>query len=87
MFCKINKFILYMRVWELLMEILEKVGIDLKVFGLYSLGSGGVIVIVEKNVLDCFIKIYGWWKIDYFRENYIKDFVDKKLNSILIEWI
>lgn len=53
--CKINKFIL-----------------DLKVFGLYSLRSGGVIVVVEKNVFDCFIKIYGWWKIDYCRDNYIK---------------
>lgn len=70
------------------MEILEKVGIDLKVFGLYSLRSGGVIVVVEKNVLDCFIKIYGWWKIDYFRDKYNKDFVDNKLkvfSSILIE--
>lgn len=88
MLCKINKPISYTRARELLMETLEKVGIDSKAFGLHSLRSGGATAAAEKNVSDRLIKIHGRWKTDYSRDNYIKDSVDNKLkvsSSILIE--
>lgn len=73
MLCKINKPISYTRARELLMETLEKVGIDSKAFGLHSLRSGGATctAAAEKNVSGCLIKIHGRWKTDYSTDIYI----------------
>lgn len=41
------------------METLEKVGIELKAFGIHSLKSGGATAAAEKNVSGRLIKIHG----------------------------
>lgn len=87
MLCGINKPISYTRARELLLEALEKVGIDSKGFGLHSLRSGGATTAAEKNVSERLIKIHGRWKSDYSRDNYIKDCIDNKLkvsNSLFV---
>ena len=85
--CSINKPISYTRARELLLEVLEKVGLNSRDFGLHSLRSGGATAAAEKNVSERLIKIHGRWKSDFSRDNYIKDSVDNKLkvsSSILM---
>ena len=56
----------YTRVQELLLEMLEAVGLDSKLFGLHSLRSGGASAAANAGVPDRLIKRHGRILISFF---------------------
>lgn len=74
---------IYIRVREFLLDVFKIVGVDFKEYGLYSLRSGGVIVVVNNNVLDRFFKVYGRWCLENVKDGYVLDSINEKLFVIL----
>ena len=79
--CRLNKALSFTRLGELLLEALEKVGIDSSSFGLHNLRSGGATAAAKKNLSERLIKIHRRWKTDYSRHNYNKDSMENKLKE------
>lgn len=74
---------IYIRVREFLLDVFKIVGVDFKEYGLYSLRSGGVIIVVNNNVLDRFFKVYGRWCLENVKDGYVLDSINEKLFVIL----
>lgn len=74
---------IYIRVREFLLDVFKIVGVDFKEYGLYSLRSGGVIIVVNNNVLDRFFKVYGRWCLENVKDGYVLDSFNVKLFVIL----
>lgn len=77
-FKKCKVLLLYIRVREIVLFILNNLGLDLKKFGVYSLWLGGVMVVVILGVSDRFFKKYGWWKSDNVKDGYVYENLKSK---------
>lgn len=78
----INKFLLYIRIREIIFFVLEDIGLDKKKFGLYSLRLGGVIVVVVVGVNDRIFKKYGRWKSEIVKDGYVREILLEKLSVL-----
>ena len=78
--CKLNKPLSYTRARELLLEALDKVGVEKHNFGLHSLRSGGVTQAAQNKVPDRLLKTHGRWKCDLSKDGYIKDNLKNRLS-------
>ena len=69
----------YTRVRELLLEKLEAVGLDPKLFGLHSLRSGGASAAANAGVPDRLFKRHGRWLSENAKYGYVKDTLNDRL--------
>lgn len=86
-FCKsINSFKLrkgqlsYTTARNILLDALESVGLDKKLFGMHSLRSGGASFAAASNVEDRLFKKHGRWKSDKAKDGYIKESIVNRLS-------
>ena len=68
-----NTSLSYTRSREILLDALEKVGLDKTQFGLHSLRSGGASSAANKGVPERLLKAHGRWVSDRAKDGYIKD--------------
>ena len=54
----------YTRARELLREVMAKVGLDVELYGLHSLRSGGATAAAAEGVPQRLIKRHGGWRSD-----------------------
>ena len=76
---KIDKSLSYTTVRGHVLELPANIGLDLKIFGLHSLRSGGASAAVNLGVNDRLFKIYGRWKSDKVKDNYVHKDIKSKL--------
>ncbi|MCG8626070.1 MAG: hypothetical protein MJE68_29245 [Proteobacteria bacterium] len=70
----------YTRVWELVLEKLEELGLDPKQFGLHSLRSGGASAAANSGVPDRWFKRHGRWRSENAKDGYVKDKLEDRLS-------
>ena len=63
----------YSRVWELVLQKIESLGHDLKLFGLHSFRSRGASLAANVGVPDHLFKRHGRWRSEAAKDGYIKD--------------
>lgn len=69
--CNCEKFLFYIRVCELFIEVFIGIVDNIKVYGFYSLWLGGVIVLVVRGILDRIFKRYGCWCLEFVKDGYV----------------
>ena len=70
----------YSRMRELLLEKLEAVGLDPKLFSLHSLRSGGATAAANAGVPDRLFKRHGRWRSENAKDGYVKDSLSSRLS-------
>ena len=70
----------YTRARELLLEALESVGLNKKLFGLHSLRSGGFTAAAAAGVQGRLFKKHGRWKSEKAKDGYIKENLIQRLS-------
>lgn len=83
---KVNSPISYTRYREILLEGLNVIGLDSKLFGLHSLRSGGATVAASRDVKDRLFKRHGRWVTDIAKdslESKVKDSLESRLSVTL----
>ena len=70
----------YTRVREIVLEMLEAIGLDKKKFGLHSLRSGGASAAANAGVPDRCFKRHGRLKSENAKDGYIKDTLKERLS-------
>ena len=70
----------YTRVRELVLTLLESIGLDRKQFGLHSLRSGGASAAANAGVPDRCFKRHGRWKSENAKDGYVKDDLQQRLD-------
>ena len=70
------------RMRELLLEKLEKVGLNLKQYGLHSLRAGGATAAANAGVPvpDRLFKRHGRWRSENAKDGYVKDSLPDRLS-------
>lgn len=53
--------------------MLLEVGEEFRKFGFYFLRLGGVMVVVNVDILDRLFKVYGRWRSEIVKDGYVKD--------------
>jgi len=76
---KSNKPISYTTARSNVLELIRKIGLNEKLFGLHSLRSGGATAAARNGVPDRLFKNHGRWKSEKVKDGYVKD----KLEDIL----
>ena len=73
--------LLYTRCREIFKECLKDIGVDHKLYGLYSLRSGGATSAVScnRNLSERVLKLHRRWKSDTAKDKYILEDVSKRL--------
>ena len=70
----------YTRMRELLLEKLEKIGLDPKQYGLHSLRAGGATAAANAGVPDRLFKRHGRWRSENAKDGYVKDSLANRLS-------
>lgn len=65
---------------EIFLRALLEVGEEFRKFGFYFLRLGGVMVVVNVDILDRLFKVYGRWRSEIAKDGYVKD----NINNILL---
>ena len=69
----------YTRVRELVLEKLQEIGLEPKLFGLHSLRSGGASAAANAGIPDRWFKRHGRWLSENAKDGYIKDKLEDRL--------
>ena len=69
----------YTRVRELVLEKLQEIGLDPKMFGLHSLRAGGASAAANAGIPDRWFKWHGRWLSENAKDGYIKDKLEDRL--------
>lgn len=70
-FVRFNKLLFYICIREFILNVLKEVGEDFLKFGVYFLRFGGVMVVVNLDILDRLFKVYGRWRSEMVKDGYI----------------
>lgn len=70
----------YTRARELVLEMLESVGLDRKQFSLHSLRSGGATAAANAGVPDRCFKRHGRWQSENAKDGYVQDKLESRLS-------
>ena len=70
----------YTRARELVLDMLEAIGLDRKQFGLHSLRSGGASAAANAGVPDRCFKRHGRWRSESAKDGYIRDKLEERLS-------
>ena len=70
----------YTRMRELLLEKLEKIGLNPKQYGLHSLRAGGATAAANAGVPDRLFKRHGRWRSENAKDGYVKDSLTCRLS-------
>ena len=70
----------YTRMRELLLEKLEKIGLNPKQYGLHSLRAGGATAAANARVPDRLFKRHGRWRSENANDGYVKDSLTCRLS-------
>ena len=62
------------------LDLVRKIGLDPKKFGLHSARSGGATSVANRGVPDRLFKRHGRWKSDRAKDGYIKDSLSRLLS-------
>ena len=65
---------------ELLLEKLEKIGLNPKQYGLHSLRAGGATAAANAGVPDRLFKRHGRWYSENAKDGYVKDSLTNRLS-------
>ena len=66
-----------------MLDVVEKIGFDQKLFGLHSFRSGGATAAANNGVKDRLFKGHGRWKSEKTKDGYVKDSVSELLSVTL----
>ena len=70
----------YTRARELVLTMLESIGLDRKQFSLHSLRSGGASAAANAGVPDRYFKRHGRWLSESAKDGYIQDKLEERLS-------
>lgn len=70
----------YTRVRELVLEMLQKIGLDKAKYGVHSLRSGGATAAANAGVPDRCFKRHGRWRSENAKDGYVKDTIKERLS-------
>ena len=70
----------YTRMRELLLEKLEAIGLNPKLYGLHSLHAGGATAAANAGVPDRLFKRHGRWRSENAKDGYVKDSLANRLS-------
>ena len=70
----------YTRARELVLEMLESIGLDRKQFSLHSLRSGGASAAANAGVPDRHFKRHGRWRSESAKDGYVQDRIEERLS-------
>ena len=70
----------YTRARELVLAMLESIGLDRKQFSLHSLHSGGASAAANAGVPDRHFKRHGWWRSESAKDGYVQDRIEERLS-------
>ena len=65
---------------ELLLEKLEAIGLNPKLYGLHSLRAGGATAAANAGVPDRLFKRHGRWRSENAKDGYVKDSLANRLS-------
>lgn len=74
-----NRLILYTRAREIILDALEKIGLEKSKFGVHRLRSGGATSAAAAGVCDRLFKKHGRWRSDRAKDGYVKENLSEKL--------
>nr|XP_034331422.1 integrase/recombinase xerD homolog [Crassostrea gigas] len=74
-----NRPISYTRAREIILDALEKIGLEKSKFGVHSLRSGGATSAAAAGVCDRLFKKHGRWRSDRAKDGYVKENLSEKL--------
>ena len=74
-----NKPLSYSRAREVVLEAIESIGLEKKLFGLHSLRSGGATAAANAGVSDRLFKRHGRWRSENAKDGYVEDDTDHLL--------
>ena len=69
----------YTRAREVMLEMLEAIGLDKRQFGLHSLRAGGASAAANAGVVDRLFKRHGRWRSENAKDGYVKDTLQERL--------
>ena len=69
----------YTRAREVVLDMLEAIGLDKRQFGLHSLRAGGASAAANAGVPDRFFKRHGRWRSENAKDGYVKDALEERL--------
>ena len=75
-----NEGLSYTRMRELLLEKLEAIGLNPKLYGLHSLRAGGATAVANAGVPDRLFKRHGRWCSENAKDGYVKDSLANRLS-------
>ncbi|XP_062576079.1 uncharacterized protein LOC134255412 [Saccostrea cucullata] len=75
-----NRPISYTRAREIILDSLEKIGLDKCKFGVHSLRSGGATSAAAAGVSDRLFKKHGRWRSENSKDGYVKENQIEKLS-------
>ena len=70
----------YTRARELVLAMLESIGLDRKQFSLHSLRSGGASAAANAGVPDRHFKRHGRWRSESAKDGYVQDRIEERLS-------
>ena len=65
---------------DILLSVLETLGLTKKYFGLHSLRSGGATAAAAATADDKFFKKHGRWKTYKAKDGYVKENISERLS-------
>lgn len=77
----------YTRMRELLLEKIEAIGLNPKLYGLHSLRAGGATAAANAGVPDRLFKRHGRWRSENAKDGYIKDSLASRLSVTKDMWL
>ena len=63
----------------MMLEMLEAIGLDKRLFGLHSLRAGGASAAANAGVVDRLFKRHGRWKSENAKDGYVRDALQERL--------
>ena len=69
----------YTRARELVLEMLQKIGLKKADYGLHSLRAGGATAAANAGVPDRCFKRHGQWRSENAKDGYVKDTIEDRL--------
>ena len=74
-----HKCLSYTRAREILLSVLESIGLDRRNFGLHSLRAGGATAAANAGICDRLFKKHGRWRSDSAKDGYVKEDLQQNL--------
>ena len=78
-----NKKLCYSTSRDILLNKLDSLGFDKKIYGLHSLRSGGASAAANAGITDRMFKRHGRWKSETAKDGYVKDSLESRLRVSL----